>query len=571
MSGYADQHPMTRPKAFASGNRIGKRLIVMIILFSSLITLVSTAVQLLVDYRQQRRDMDSVLDTAMIYVPIISDSVWALDKVQIELVLGALVQMPNIVQARVETADRKLEWSAGKDTQSANVVKRRFALYRTVRGKPSPIAVLEVVASLDAIYLNVAEHAVSILLSNALKTFVVAIFMFIVFRRIVTDRLETLAKRVIALPPLVLPLHGDAVNVEHGKRTTGDDELDAVSHAFDEMSERLRTSIQALRRSNEELVLENEERRRAEEALSQYHTRLEELVEARTAEVVEQKEYLALALNDRTQANEELHRTLEMLRDTQDELVGREKMAALGSLVAGVAHELNTPIGNSMTSASTLRELTSEMQQKLGEGLKRSTLESYLNSAGTASDILVRNLQRAAELVNGFKQVAVDQTSSQRRRFALHDVVNEIAIMLKPTLQNTPYIFDFQIAEELELDSYPGPLGQVLTNLINNAIMHGFDGRDHGTIKLQASLLENERIALTISDDGRGIPPAHLGHVFEPFFTTRMGQGGTGLGLNISHGIVTSILGGKISVSSELGQGAAFTILLPIMAPDRIN
>jgi len=167
--------------------------------------------------------------------------------------------------------------------------------------------------------------------------------------------------------------------------------------------------------------------------------------------------------------------------------------------------------------------------------------------------------------------VAVDQTSSQRRQFALATVVEEIILTLQPSMAKLPYRLQYEIDPKIMLDSYPGPLGQVLTNLINNAILHGFDGLEQGVIQLRARASEGDRIELTVSDDGRGIPPAHIQHVFDPFFTTKLGRGGTGLGLNIVHGIVTGVLGGKILVSSELGQGAVFTLLLPLQAPEKIT
>jgi signal transduction histidine kinase len=239
--------------------------------------------------------------------------------------------------------------------------------------------------------------------------------------------------------------------------------------------------------------------------------------------------------------------------------------------VAGIAHELNTPIGNSLMVASTLldqtRTLTTNWEKD--KGIKRSTLENYIGDAGKAGDILVRNLQRAANLVTGFKQVAVDQTSSQRRKFQVAEAVSEIMLTLWPTLKKTSYVVKENIPNGLVMDSYPGPLGQVITNLVNNALLHGFENRDSGTVQINVQPMGEGWVEFTVKDDGVGIPPANLSRIFDPFFTTKLGAGGSGLGLNITHNIVTGILGGRIKVQSEVGVGTTFILTMPIVAPHR--
>lgn len=196
------------------------------------------------------------------------------------------------------------------------------------------------------------------------------------------------------------------------------------------------------------------------------------------------------------QANQELETTLDALNMAQAELVNSEKLAALGALVAGISHELNTPIGNSLMVASTLHDQTTSLIHCYQEdqGIKRSALESYLNDTGKAGDILTRNLQRAADLVNSFKQVAIDQISSQRREFTLGEVVNEILLTLWPIIRKSPYTVEQTIPDEICFDSYPGPLGQVLTNLINNALLHGFEGKNKAMCKLLRALPSMTRL-----------------------------------------------------------------------------
>ncbi|HEY8101869.1 MAG TPA: PAS domain S-box protein [Burkholderiaceae bacterium] len=268
-------------------------------------------------------------------------------------------------------------------------------------------------------------------------------------------------------------------------------------------------------------------------------------------------------------ANKELAATLNTLNLAQEELVRSEKLAALGSLVAGIAHELNTPIGNSLMVASTLADRTRSFSESYANGLKRSALESYIEDSAKASDILVRNLYRAADLVTSFKQVAVDQTSSQRRVFSLSEVTSEIIMTLSPTLKKTSVNVMQSIPTAIRMDSYPGPLGQVVNNLVNNALLHGFEGRNSGTISIVAQSTAEDWIELIVKDNGVGIPAANLSRIFDPFFTTKLGAGGSGLGLNITHTLVTSLLGGRIQVQSEVGIGTSFIISLPTTAPLR--
>ncbi|CAN7700158.1 ATP-binding protein [Pseudoduganella sp. LjRoot289] len=272
-------------------------------------------------------------------------------------------------------------------------------------------------------------------------------------------------------------------------------------------------------------------------------------------------------------ANRDLQQMFEQLTRAKEELVHNEKLAALGALVAGISHELNTPIGNSLMIASAFEDQTSEFRAQFGKGepMRRSVLEGYLSNANTAVEVLVRNLHRAADMVSNFKQVAVDQTSAQRRTFLLAEVVSGNVLTLLPTIRRTPYTVTQEIPPTLMMDSYPGPLGQVITNLVANAITHGLDGRPYGTIAIASGNEDQDQdnVVMTVSDDGKGISADNLLHIYEPFFTTKLGVGGSGLGLHIVHNIVSDILGGRIDVHSTPGTGTTFTLTLPLTAPMR--
>jgi len=293
--------------------------------------------------------------------------------------------------------------------------------------------------------------------------------------------------------------------------------------------------------------------REAEKALRNFNAALEERVEDRTK-----------ALQD---ALSELGLVIDRLQRTQDELVRSEKLAALGSLVAGIAHELNTPIGNCVMVASHLLASQRQLAGKVPTASLSPPVARFHEDVCDAADILMRNLHKAAELVSSFKRVAVDQTSSQRREFMLDEVVAELALTMGAVIRHAQCTVEQGVPPGIRMDSYPGALGQIITNLLNNAIIHGFDGKG-GVLRISATNPnENGLITLIVADNGRGIPAHVVPRIFDPFFTTKRGAGGSGLGLNIVHNMVEGVLGGRIVVESAEGQGARFVLTLPLIAP----
>jgi PAS domain S-box-containing protein len=268
--------------------------------------------------------------------------------------------------------------------------------------------------------------------------------------------------------------------------------------------------------------------------------------------------------------NVDLSAALETLQHTQHELLASEKMASLGSLVAGIAHELNTPIGNSLLASTTLRDRVQEFDTQVAAGaLRRSQLTAHLEEVRTASELISGSLHKAGDLISSFKQIAVDQTNDQRRSFDLLAAVQDSIATYMPRLRRVQCEVVLQIPAGMVLDSYPGGVYQVLTNLINNALGHAYEHRRNGTITVRAELLADDLIDLQFSDDGCGMTEDVQRRVFDPFFTTKMGQGGTGLGMNIVYNIVTGVLGGRISLDSAPGVGTTIRMLLPRSAPQR--
>lgn len=262
----------------------------------------------------------------------------------------------------------------------------------------------------------------------------------------------------------------------------------------------------------------------------------------------------------------ELEATLEQLHQAQNFLVEAETMASLGRVVAGVAHEINTPLGAALTIATSLSNRTQRVIQDLdNDQLRRSALIKFCQDMDEASVMLERNLKSAASLIGSFKQIAVDQTSHERRRFRLRDMVSElIAATIHPRIKRSGKKVVIDIDESIELSSYPGPLGQVLTNLVDNAVVHAYEDQQEGTITIVAEMIDQARVEIRVEDQGRGIDSEAQKRIFKPFYTTRMGQGGSGLGLNIVYNLVVQALEGEIAVQSSPGEGSRFIVRIPL-------
>jgi signal transduction histidine kinase len=254
--------------------------------------------------------------------------------------------------------------------------------------------------------------------------------------------------------------------------------------------------------------------------------------------------------------------------ETQRYLIETQRLAALGRLVAGVAHEINTPVGISLTVASTLAHRSANFADQIVSGpVRRSLLAEFSDSCRDASSQLVANLQRAGELIQSFKQVAADRSHADRRTFGLKLATEQIVASVRPGLPKSRASLALEIPFDITLDSYPGAYGQVLTNLIFNAVTHGFTAGTGGHMLIKARRLGMEQVEIIFSDDGSGIPEEVQRHVFDPFFTTRRAQGRTGLGLYIVHNLVTQQLGGRITLVSALGKGTTIYMTLPLLAP----
>jgi signal transduction histidine kinase len=318
-------------------------------------------------------------------------------------------------------------------------------------------------------------------------------------------------------------------------------ELDILGEAFNNM----------LQRTQEHMLRQTE----AETEQAKLNLSLEGKVQQRTTALKE--------------ANSELIQTLEKLHQFQRQMVQNEKMASLGDMVAGVAHEVNTPIGLGVTASTMMLDRLSDMRKAFEDKtLKASSLSKFIAEGEENLNIIYRNLNRAAELISSFKQVAVDQSSENNRIFFFNKLMDEILMSMRPKLKKVNHQINIHCADNLVIESKAGPINQIMINLIMNSIIHGFEYMDRGQIDIVIESVDESKVSIEFKDNGKGIPEHLCKRIFDPFVTTKRGRGGSGLGMHLVYNLVTQALNGSISVLSEEGQGVQFRILFPVKMVD---
>lgn len=306
-----------------------------------------------------------------------------------------------------------------------------------------------------------------------------------------------------------------------------------------------------------EVVEDITEKKKAENALKKSEMELRILNE-------ELEKRVLMRTSELKDANEALSQTIEMLEQAQAQLVESEKMAALGNLVVGVAHEINTPLGNVLTAASFLDAEINDLEKLYLAGmLDETVLRKFMDISKESCSLVLSSLNRAIGLITSFKQVAVDQSGGERRIFKPKEYLQEIMLSLQHRLKQSESQVIINCPDEIVLDNYPGAFHRIITNLIMNSLIHGFRHLKGGKIIIDV-MPENKRVSVTVTDNGVGIAPEHIKHIFEPFYTTSREAGGSGLGLHIVYNLVTQTLGGQIKCESAPGKGAKFLINFPI-------
>ena len=499
-------------------------LLTMVLVLSSVFSYSSLRNQLNADYEGRKHELASRLQMSLAL------ALWNKDDKTMASIVNAELASPDVVSIRIydkgngakaESADsvsnQKLGGEADEDMRLPLQMSADNSWMNQSTNDNQYLGYAQIKFTRQHVELLLADQVRHRVLEIVALNLFLGLVLFVVMSRIVIAPLANLSHAFKSL----------AMNPQMGSLDIkGKDEFGEVVEAFNQIERRL--------------VLDINQRIEAEKSLRQ--------------------------------SNDELSRALDSLKMAQDSLVQSDKFAALGSLVAGVAHEINTPVGVAVTGASFILEETKRIERLMGEGaLKKSEMLHFISSVSEGAALVLSNAERAAHLVQSFKQVAVDEISEQRRDFDLNVYLGEVLTSLRPKYKNTQIKVHYSCPQSLVMDTYPGLLAQVLTNLISNALMHGFDEGAEGEIAIRAWAEDASWVNIECANNGKNIRPEHLTKIFDPFFTTRRSTGGTGLGLNIVFNIVTQKLAGTIQVSSEVGEETRFTVRIPRVLGDKVS
>ena len=515
---------------------LAKRLLVLVVLITSLLMCSSASIFLYRNFQTTISDTQSRVESIRLSsLPALRQSVWDYNFIQIEEIISGLADSKDIVYAEVEMGEG-YKFTAGEaisDLDDSKYEKQKFDLRYVMDEDDRVVGAFTLIISY--------KHAYEQLYSTSRLAIIYILITLLVITFVITAAVNrSLTRHVIHIAEFTsqLSIEDLSAKLQLARNKNLGDELDILVTSINSMREKMRIDI--------------EMREKAEEAVSALNRDLENKVNERTRALQDSMEKLEVTLDD--------------LKATQGQLVEHEKMASLGSLVAGVAHEINTPIGVAYTASSHLEETVKSLNKSFLSGqLTKDEFSMAIESISECEQIICTNIQRAAELVRSFKMVAVDQSNEEARLFNLNDYFSSTITSLKPKIKKTHHSIELDVPENIHLHSFPGAYSQILTNLIINSVTHGFGELEEGRITIQAEVEDNELI-IDFKDNGSGIDESIRDKLFEPFVTTNRVGGGSGLGTHIVYNLVTQVLEGSIAlIDSE--KGAHFQLRLPYTDP----
>jgi len=567
---------------------LSRKLLIRVLSVYFVLTLIVTVGQIFTEYLATKSHIEGELRTLKnTFSTSLTRAIWELNLDQAESIAEGLMELPIVegVHIRDENGEEIARLGIGEELTpttsialpgqlvdySGSVFGYSFPLIFEFSGRTSEVGDVTLYSSFDIIFGRI-KIGVFFLIGNAIvkTTFLVFLFMT-AFRRMLSEPLHAITGQMSDFDPE----HPEDSKID--MIIEDDNELRQLTESYNKVISDLIKSQRKLKGAQDDLTLANKK-------LDDQNLLLEQEVAKKTASLSQimldlerQKDELLINQRELRQENEnrqyieaelrkkntELATSMDTLNQARDQLVESERMASLGGLVAGIAHDVNTPIGVSVTAASFLEQRLSTLQQDYKDKtLTNKSMSVFIQEAEQTTQLLLNNLHRASELIASFKQVAADQTSEAERRFELDSYLNEVLQSLKPSFKQRPHQIVINCPSPLEVYCAPGVIAQIVTNLLMNSMIHAFEPGQTGHIELTV-VDEDEDIFITYQDDGKGLDEQHLERLFDAFFTTRGEQGGTGLGTHIMYNLVTQALKGRIEAFSEPGKGLRYEIRFP--------
>lgn len=514
-------------KAAQINDKLTKRLLLYILLCSVFVSVCSTLVQLYSSFQDDLTLLEQRFDNIeKSYIPSIASSLWDFNKPLVAQQIQGIVDLPDIGLVKVEN-----DFDYKDQVGDADLIAKKVVEFPIIYDGKA-VGNLKVHAHYQDIYQKLWLEAGFILTAEFIKIFIVAFFIIIIVDKLITRHLFRITRYAQQLAS-----HNLDDELTLFNRPEKEDELDYLVNA-----------INSMRLTLKEEIVKLEE---AENALLALNGELEVKVHDRTAKLEE--------------SNQQLQQSIDNLTLAQDQLVQSEKMASLGQLVAGVAHEVNTPLGICVTSITALKEKVDSLKAAVeSKELTRSFLNDTLNLLGEYEQIIERSLNKSVELIRSFKSVAVEQHTDPEVDINLYQHVYDVVNTVKTMFKRKKYNIQIDVDKEFNLVTYPSAWNQILTNFLMNSHIHGFEDRQEGNISIEFTQSQGY-LTLIYCDDGKGISDDFKKRIFDPFVTTKRGQGGSGLGLNIVFNLVNAKLSGTIT-SLDTDKGVCFKVKVPIQA-----
>ncbi|MBL4630145.1 MAG: sensor histidine kinase [Paraglaciecola sp.] len=566
---------------------LSRKLLARVLSVYFVLTLIVTAGQVFTEYLNAKNDIEGELKTLKnTFSTSLTRAIWELNTPQAKSIAVGLMELPIVegVQIRDENshyiADLGRTSTLVGESITKGVVRDHsggtfgysFPLIFEFSGRTSLVGDVTLYSSSTIIFGRI-EVGIFFLVGNAIikTTFLVFLFMS-AFRTMLTNPLNELTQQITDF------------NIDDPKSSKLDLSINE-DNEFKLLETSYNKLIDEMIEFQSKLAGTQNELQQANLRLDDQNISLEEEVAKKTAtlsrimlDLEQQKDELLINQRELRQENEnrqfiedelrkrnsELATSMETVQMAKDQLVESERMASLGGLVAGIAHDVNTPLGVGVTATSFLRDRVQKLKKAYDEKkLTGSTMQSFLSEAQETITLLTTNLNRASDLISSFKQVAVDQTSEAVREINVSEYLSEVVQSLAPNFKQTQHTINIQCPENISIKCAPGVLAQILTNMIMNSLIHGFETKTKGAIKLDISEQDGNLI-IDYSDDGRGLDKKTLERLFDAFFTTRRGKGGSGLGTHIMYNLVTQTLDGKIEAFSQPDEGLRYKISIPV-------